>query len=202
MIETGQSATVRHAASLVVLREAGDGPAVLMGTRGAGHRFMPNRLVFPGGAVEREDATAAVATKLRAVTRAMLEKAARPRLAHALAVAAARELDEETALSLGDPPTLDGLEYLCRAITPPTQPMRFDARFLLVAEARVSGTLAGSGELENLRFYPVEEALGLELHPVQRGALEQVMLWRAMSPKEREAKRPTPLFHERRWTQE
>ena len=37
----------RHAASLVVLR-AGPEPEMLMGMRGARHRFMPNRLVFPG----------------------------------------------------------------------------------------------------------------------------------------------------------
>ena len=35
----------KPAASLVVLC---DGAEVLMGMRGAGHRFMPNRLVFPG----------------------------------------------------------------------------------------------------------------------------------------------------------
>ena len=44
----------RHAASLVVLRHSTSGePELLMGMRGARHRFMPNRLVFPGGAVDR-----------------------------------------------------------------------------------------------------------------------------------------------------
>ena len=61
---------------------------------------------------------------------------------------------------------------------------------------------AGSGELENLRFYGVDEALALELHPVQRGALEQVRLWRAMRPEERAKPRPTPLFRHRRWVTE
>lgn len=197
-----RAVTARHAASLVVLRDGPHGPEVLMGTRGAGHRFMPNRLVFPGGAVDRGDATAPAASPLPAITRAMLEKAATPRLAHALAIAAARELAEETGLSLGAAPALDGLHYLCRAITPPVSPVRFNARFLLVPENRVSGTLAGSGELENLRFYPVDEALGLELHPVQRGTLEQVRLWRAMSEADRMSPHPTPLFRERRWLSE
>ena len=201
-IERRRAVTARHAASLVVLREGPGGPEVLMGTRGAGHRFMPNRLVFPGGAVERRDATAPAASPLPAITRAMLEKAATPRLAYALAVAAARELAEETGLSLGQPPALDGLHYLCRAITPPVQPVRFNARFLLVPADRVAGTLAGSGELESLRFYAVDEALGLELHPVQRGALEQLRLWRAMSGAERDRPRPTPLFRQRRWLAE
>ena len=39
----------RHAASLLLWRRGEAGPEVLMGVRGAGHRFMPNRLVFPGG---------------------------------------------------------------------------------------------------------------------------------------------------------
>jgi 8-oxo-dGTP pyrophosphatase MutT (NUDIX family) len=202
LIEKRRAVVARHAASLVVLRETPAGPEVLMGTRGAGHRFMPNRLVFPGGAVERADATAPAATPLGATTRAMLEKGATPRLAHALAIAAARELAEETGLTLGTPPALDGLHYLCRAITPPTQPVRFNARFLLVAEARVTGTLAGSGELENLRFYRIDEALDLPLHPVQRGTLEQVRLWRAMPAREREHPRPTPLFRLQRWRSE
>ena len=55
----------RHAASLVVLRRRASGePEVLMGMRGATHRFMPNRLVFPGGAVDRADLTAPAATPL------------------------------------------------------------------------------------------------------------------------------------------
>ena len=62
----------------------------------------------------------------------MLAKGAKPRLAQALAVAAARELEEETGLSLGSPPDLSGLDYLCRAITPPESPIRFNARFFIV----------------------------------------------------------------------
>ena len=66
----------RHASSLIVLR-GGDAPAMLMGTRGAGHRFMPNRLVFPGGAVDRADATARVAGALPAHVAALVGKSAR-----------------------------------------------------------------------------------------------------------------------------
>lgn len=44
----------RHAASLILWRHSGQQAEsgtveVLMGMRAAGHRFMPNRLVFPGG---------------------------------------------------------------------------------------------------------------------------------------------------------
>jgi 8-oxo-dGTP pyrophosphatase MutT (NUDIX family) len=202
LIERRPTVPARHAASLVVLRRQGGTPSVLMGMRGAAHRFMPNRLVFPGGAVERADATAPCAAPLPAWTRAQLEKAATPRLAHALAVAAVRELEEETGLSLGAPPALDGLDYLGRAITPPVQPVRFNARFLLVDAERISGTLAGSGELENLRFYGIAEALALELHAVQRRVLEEALRWLSLAEKERHAARATPLFRRRRWEME
>jgi len=64
MPESGNNSPVvpRDAASLLVLRATPAGPDVLMGLRGAGHRFMPNRLVFPGGAVDRADLDAPSAT--------------------------------------------------------------------------------------------------------------------------------------------
>ena len=90
----------RHAASLVVLRRRASGePELLMGMRGARHRFMPNRLVFPGGAVDRADLNAPAASGLAPHTRALLERRTNPRLAHGLGIAAARELDEETGLT-------------------------------------------------------------------------------------------------------
>lgn len=189
----------RDAASLVVVAPAGEGgPAVLMGLRGPGHRFSPNRLVFPGGAVEPEDFDAPAATPLPDAVRAALERRAAPRLAAALAHAAARELREETGLSLGAPPALDGLAYLCRAVTPPGAPIRFNARFLMVAAARVGGVLGGSGELEALRFWPVAEAMAADLHPVQRGVLEQVRR-RLAGAAEGVG---MMLFEQRRWVEE
>ena len=102
----------RHAASLLVLRLTGGEPEVLMGMRGHKHRFMPNRLVFPGGAVDRADLTAPCASKLSPHTERLLRKSANAHLAHGIGAAAARELMEETGLSLGSPPSLDGLEFL------------------------------------------------------------------------------------------
>ena len=188
----------RHAASLLVLRgEAGSPPAMLMGMRGAGHRFMPNRLVFPGGAVDRPDATAAVAAPMPAHVLAMVQKSCKPRLAHALGVAAARELEEETGLTLGTPPNLAGFDYLGRAITPPVQPVRFNARFFVVDASLVSGTLAGSGELEGLRWYAMAEALALDLARPTRMVIGLLQGWLAMTTAERAARTAVPVLRQR-----
>ncbi len=186
----------RHASSLLVLRGNRAAPEVLMGMRGAGHRFMPNKLVFPGGAVDRADAIATVAAPMPPHVLAMLEKSAKPALAHALGIAAARELEEETGLTLGTPPDLSGLDYLGRAITPPIQPIRFNARFFVVDAAAVSGTLAGSGELEDLRWYGIAEALSLDLARPTRVVLEMLQNWLGMSVAERAARTQLPVLRQ------
>lgn len=197
-----RAVTPRHAASLIVVRRSPHGPEMLMGMRGAKHRFMPNRLVFPGGAVDRADWRARFAAPLRPDVLMRLAKASTPRLAPALAVAAARELAEETGLSLGTPPHLDGLDYLCRAITPPEHPIRFNARFLVVDAKHVTGTLAGSGELEGLRFFGLNEALGLDLPEPQRRVIELLPAWLARSPDQRAAETHLPVFRRRAWALE
>ncbi len=173
-----------------------------MGMRGARHRFMPNRLVFPGGRVDPADRYGKYAAPLRADTRAHLEKTATPSRAQAIAIAVARELEEETGLTLGTPPSLDGLSYLLRAVTPPVMPMRFNARFLVVDADRVSGTLAGSGELENLRYYAVAEALALDLADITQEVLRNLLTYLALTPEQRAARRLTPIFRYTGWSVE
>ena len=193
----------RHAASLIVLRQQNHDPHVLMGMRGAKHRFMPNRLVFPGGRVDRADLTAPFATPLSTATERALRKNTNAMLAHGLSAAAARELLEETGLSLGRPPRMDGLHYLARAVTPPGSPIRFNARFLLVEERHVSGELGGDGELEGLRFYGMTEALALELALPTRLVLERLKSWLALPDAERNAQTRTPvLLRDRGWFME
>jgi 8-oxo-dGTP pyrophosphatase MutT (NUDIX family) len=202
---TGPVRTVRakHAASLIVLRSNSDEPHMLMGMRGAKHRFMPNRLVFPGGRVDPADMTQRFATPLSKSTERMLRKNTNATLAHALAAAAARELQEETGLSLGTPPRLDVLHYLARAVTPPGLPIRFNARFLVVDEAHVTGELGGDGELEELRFYSMTDALALELALPTRRVLERLKSWLALSEVERNTETRTPvLLRDRGWVME
>ena len=193
----------RHAASLIVYRANGNDVSMLMGMRGAKHRFMPNRLVFPGGAVDRADLDTRSATKLSPQTEHLLRKSANARLAHGLGIAAARELHEETGLSLGSPPRLDVLHLLARAVTPPPSPIRFNARFFAVDSRHVTGTLGGDGELESLRFYPMHEALALDLAMPTRRVLERLRLWLAMDAAERAAQTHSPvMLHDRGWRME
>jgi len=193
----------RHAASLIVYRGDGDDVSMLMGMRGAKHRFMPNRLVFPGGAVDRADLDAPSATPLSPQTEHLLRKNANARLAHGLGIAAARELHEETGLSLGTPPHLHALYLLARAVTPPPGPIRFNARFFVVDARHVAGTLGGDGELEGLRYYAMREALALDLAMPTRRVLEQLRIWLATSETERAARTHTPvMLHDRGWVME
>ena len=183
----------RLAASLIVVRDA---QHILMARRSAGHRFMPNMLVFPGGAVDEADQHAPAATPLSPATSARLARAVAPDLAHALAMAAARELSEEVGLSLGTPPALDGLAYLCRAITPPERSIRFDAHFFVVDATRVSGTLAASSELEEPGWYAMADALAANIPDATRAVLGQLRLWLT----EPDHDGPIPTLRDRAWT--
>ncbi len=191
----------RDAATLVLLREAGGRPQVLMGRRANAHVFMPDKWVFPGGRLDRGDWHMGVAAELRpevaeTVVAAPRRRVASPaRLARALALAAVRETFEETGLLLGRPaparrrvpaswaafaatgalPDLSGLAYLARAITPPGRTRRFDARFFLArAEALASHQPADSHELQEIRWFGLDEARGLDLPTVTRAVLDLV----------------------------
>jgi 8-oxo-dGTP pyrophosphatase MutT (NUDIX family) len=191
----------RHAASLLLWRAGPDGPEVLMGMRGAGHRFVPNRLVFPGGAVDPADKRARAAREPDPSLLAMLGRNAAPPLARALVVAAARELAEEAGLSFGDPPELHRIDYLCRAVTPPPAPIRFNARFLIAPATAASGEPADSRELEGVRFYALAQALALDLMAVTREVLLRAETY-LRQDNEARGERELFVFKRRRWVPE
>ena len=94
---------IRNAATVIALRDRATDPHVLMGQRGAQAAFMPNKFVFPGGALDAEDADVPLATPLPVGCAARLAEDSVEDLSHALAAAAIRELWEETGLILGQP---------------------------------------------------------------------------------------------------
>ena len=86
---------LRDAATVILVRRDGDQPAVLMGMRGANAAFMPSKYVFPGGAVDPEDAAVPLSGLPDADTLARLEAEIRPEsnvTPHQILAAALREL--------------------------------------------------------------------------------------------------------------
>jgi 8-oxo-dGTP pyrophosphatase MutT (NUDIX family) len=174
-----------------------------MGKRHAGHRFMPGKYVFPGGRVEPEDRRMAAAGALDPDVEEKLNARVRrpsPNFARALALAAIRETFEETGLVIGvadygmpeNPPpgawtrfaetgvypTLDAIDFLARAITPPGRPRRFDARFLIIDARfivrRIDGAVHSEAELVELVWTPLDEARRLDLPAITHSALDDL----------------------------
>jgi len=162
----------KDAATLILIR---GGREVLMGQRSAGHVFMPDKWVFPGGRVDPGDAKAKAATEFAAETEALLRQGGVRRAPRAFGLAAARETLEEAGLRVGgaDGPALDRLGFICRAVTPPYRQRRFDARFFLAhAEAVLASDRPEPGEeLLSIRWFALQEALGLDLPSVTRFVL-------------------------------
>ncbi len=188
-----RAARPRDAATLVLLRRVRGKPSVLMGLRHGKHKFMPDQWVFPGGRVDRADGYAHADSELRPHVTKRLAASSSTHRARALAMAAVRETFEETGLILGRPlegdqngasdtwapfyeagfaPSLEGLEYVYRAVTPPYRPIRFNARFFLADGADLHGKLQGDGELLNLSWLPIPKAIELPTPPIQQIVLE------------------------------
>lgn len=176
-----QAPRPKDAASLIPLRRKGRRWQVLMGRRHAEARFLPGYYVFPGGIVDPEDARAVPGTPLDGST--WPEMAVRnARRAQTIAMACIRETFEETGLAvcvkgdvgsgggqswgalrqLGLAPNLAALSYVGRAITPTTQRYRYHARFFATQELAIQGDIQPDGELEDLLWLDVDEALGLK----------------------------------------
>ncbi|MDP6342358.1 MAG: NUDIX hydrolase [Alphaproteobacteria bacterium] len=169
----------RDAASLVIVRDQGGGPEVLLGRRAARHRFMPNVFVFPGGRLDAADHDVDLAGGLNHKVADKMHRKWPPRTAQALAVAAVRETFEETGLVIGEQsngrlrPNLSGIDYVARAITPPDNPIRFHARFFTIDARHASGDLRDSEELHHLQWFPLAEALAMPLVDVTEFVLQE-----------------------------
>lgn len=172
----------RDAAAIVLIDRSAGRPRVLMGKRSSRHVFMPETYVFPGGKCDSGDHALpfsadlhpGVLEKLRAGPPAGLS-AARGR---ALALAALRELKEETGLAFPSAaPDLSGLRLAVRAITPPGHVRRYDTRFFVAFtdEAGVDPTAAqDSDELHDLRWLDIEGDPRLNIPQITRFVLTDV----------------------------
>ncbi|MDB6176952.1 NUDIX hydrolase [Paracoccus sp. Z330] len=188
---------IRQAATMILLRRNARETSVLMGMRGAKAAFMPSKYVFPGGAVDPEDADATLLRPLTDIHQRRLRAEPRPdepANPHAIAAAALRELVEETGLVIGAPsptPTqwpgyaekalaadASTLRYVFRAITPPGRPRRFDAHFFIADAAQLLGNPDEFGdacdELSHLHWVPLTEARNLNLPFITEVVLAEI----------------------------
>jgi 8-oxo-dGTP pyrophosphatase MutT (NUDIX family) len=208
----------RDAASLIPYRRSRSGGIeVLMGRRHSKHSFVPDFYVFPGGGVDRADRRATAATSLRPDVTARVARSCRGSFARAVAFAmsAVRETYEETGLMLGAAmdqvpteisaewthvyasglgPDLAALDYVARARTPSHSPIRFDARFFLADAEAASGALGGTGELEDLSWRSLDDALKLPLVDVTEFLLGELLPAYFEAPPKPDPARPVPFF--------
>ena len=157
-------AEARPASTVIILRDAGDGPEVLMLKRSGRSGFFPNAWVFPGGRVDPGDAS--VATTGRAT--------GLPEHDAAYAVAAIRETFEEAGVWMGtgtatdafrqalndrratleDAPDLTAdlgrLTFWSWWVTPENEPKRYDTRFFIAVLRSDETQHASADQLETV----------------------------------------------------
>ncbi|MGR3321441.1 MAG: NUDIX hydrolase [Pseudooceanicola sp.] len=189
---------IRNAATIIVLRDRATAPKVLMGQRGAKAVFMPSMFIFPGGAVDPDDADVPLAAQVPEPCIDRLRENCDADMTHALAAAAIRELWEETGQILGRPgdwpgtphadwkdfaatghvPDPSTLRFVFRAITPPGRPRRFDARFFLTDAEELKTDpddfSRASDELSLLQWIPLEKAREFDLPFITEVVLAEV----------------------------
>ena len=196
----------RDAASLILLRGAGQNLEVLVGRRSLRAKFMPGVYVFPGGAIDPADRIGWAVESGAELLAPRLVRAAR---------AALRETWEEVGVlfgRVGEPATmaaglgeataerayrergvvagLDRLVYVGRAITPSYSHRRFNTRFFLGDAGNVVGEPQASEELEDAGWRRIDEAMLGEFRDVTR-----FMLARAIALRDGTAEDAAPLFY-------
>jgi len=193
---------IRHAATVILIRQNDAGPLVLMGQRGAKAAFLPDKFVFPGGALDAEDSEVELTSLPDAKSIEQLANHSDPDLAKPLLLAAIREMWEETghALAIKDAsaaakadaqpkgwqdffrhgwlPDASGLKFIFRAITPPGRPRRFDARFFMGSADLIMGDpddfSNAADELSHLQWIPLAKTREYDLPFVTEVVLAEV----------------------------
>lgn len=211
----------RNAATIILVDGEPGNFRILMGHRNKNMKFMPGALVFPGGAVDRGDGDIpSIDTMDQNTNKCIFNNLrAKPtnRAARALALAATRELAEETGLLLGKSsnhppehkdwhffkdqnlaPAISSLRLLARAITPPGAPRRFDTWFFIAPASAIGftpeGGFAPSGELENLRWLSPQEAITQNTQEITRVMLVE-LINRLESGVQFDANSPVPNYY-------
>jgi 8-oxo-dGTP pyrophosphatase MutT (NUDIX family) len=188
-----------------------------MGRRHAAHAFMPGKFVFPGGRTNPADAGVAAAGELHELELAKLRALSRisSRRARAIALSAIRETYEEAGLLIGRKgefsataadwkgfddyavrPSLEGLRFVARAITPPGAVRRFDTRFFAAWRDGVAVELPSgpTTELEEIVWLRLADARAADVPLITRTVLEGLEARLAADPRLEPGAAAVPFF--------
>jgi 8-oxo-dGTP pyrophosphatase MutT (NUDIX family) len=133
-LNVGAPTVPRQAATVIVLRGAGDALEVLLVKRNPNARFMPSAWVFPGGAVDAHEGEGDAAHRLAGV----------------------REVAEEAGIALHGP---EALVKFSRWITPRQVKIRYDTHFFLAPLPDGETPEIDGGEVVDARWYAPAAAL-------------------------------------------
>ena len=190
---------IKHAATIVLIRQRGQQNYLLMGKRRSNASFMPSKYVFPGGAWDKVDTDVPFVHGLSDYQKKLLRLETDFAESSYLGITAIRELWEETGLKLSSNgelskfpsnwseffsknqmPNLSSLKFFFRAITPPGRPRRFDARFFFCNAKHISNNLddfnKASGELSDLHWIEIQQAQKLELPKITKIVIEYLVV--------------------------
>ena len=198
----------RDAATMIIVDDSNGEAKILMGRRRLDQVFMPGMFVFPGGRVDAADQDVYSADELgeEEVLKLLHDMKGQPskRRARAIALAAIREVFEETGIVIGHRtdaveispcpgwedffatgfrPILSPMSFFARAITPPGKPRRYDTRFFCLT-ARHIGVDTGQRdqELSEIGWYTISESFNLDLPLITRRILEDLSAQLAVAP--------------------
>ncbi len=213
----------RNASTMILVDGPANKPVILMGKRNKKLKFMPGALVFPGGSVDRQDGSIQSTDELSSKTEARLLECMRGRPtkrgARALAMAAIREVAEESGLLIGKSgefktnssdwadfkdagivPSLSGLRLFARAVTPPGMSRRFDTYFFIAHKSHVGfipeGGFDPDGELEELQWIEPEKAIHENTREITRVMLVE-LISRLKADKDLLDNYPAPYYFNR-----
>jgi 8-oxo-dGTP pyrophosphatase MutT (NUDIX family) len=134
-LNEGPVVDARLAASVIVMRDSGEGPEVLLLQRNPESRFMGGAWVFPGGSVQADDEAEGIPGPL---------------------AAGLRETEEEAGLRLPSP---DELVPFSRWITPAQVKIRFDTWFFVARAPEGADVQIDNAEVVDARWMRPQEAL-------------------------------------------
>jgi 8-oxo-dGTP pyrophosphatase MutT (NUDIX family) len=211
------------AATLIVIDRKNRTPKLLMGKRHPNLKFIPGQFVFPGGRIEPGDGAMSVVGALHTrAERALMAQVPRPspQRGRALALAAIREMYEETGILFGSRaygppervpnagweafrehgvlPDLEALQLVARAITPSKRARRFDTRFFAIDRRAIGhvteGVVGPESELVELAWVTFTQARALNLPHITRVILTDLedRIANGFAPE-----LPVPFYHHR-----